>query len=284
MVSALIIAGEACVKVELPRYKSMTNDPQRQWAVDYLRAACDGLDYEGFPVPLDDPLTNEVDFKRGPDAADVKARADLSRTDSFGHVVSAADWLNLQKQLPDQVSYDLSIKEMTNAFTAAAKLRTCNSMQACGADSLMTAIICAEFGCPYGTTLQENYERLFGGVIAFNCADFERVNGYSNDYWGWGYEDTDLLQRCQHGGLTIERRDGTFVALPHAHAGYRDDDSPSQEAEAMRALFEAKQAQPERARIDGLGSVRFELVDTRQGFDENGRPLNHIHHHRIRWT
>ena len=136
----------------------------------------------------------------------------------------------------------------------------------------------------YGTTLQENYERLFGGVIAFNCADFERVNGYSNDYWGWGYEDTDLLQRCQRGGLTIERRDGTFVALPHAHAGYRDDDSPSEESEAMRALFEAKQAEPEQARLDGLGSVRFELVDTRQGFDENGRPLNHIHHHRIRWT
>src|SRR5688572_13296084 len=89
--SAFIVAGEACVKVELPRYKSMTNDPQRQWAVDYLRAACDGLDYEGYPIRFDDPLTNEVDFKRGPDAADIKAHADLSRTDSFAHVFSAAD-------------------------------------------------------------------------------------------------------------------------------------------------------------------------------------------------
>jgi len=129
-----------------------------------------------------------------------------------------------------------------------------------------------------------DYSNTPGCVVAMPVDDFVRINGYSNDYWGWGYEDTDLLQRCQRGGLTIERRDGTFVALPHAHAGYRDDDSPSEESEAMRALFEAKQAEPEQARLDGLGSVRFELVDTRQGFDENGRPLNHIHHHRIRWT
>ena len=27
--------------------------------------------------------------------------------------------------------------------------------------------------------------------------DFVVVNGYSNNYWGWGYEDDDLLFRCK---------------------------------------------------------------------------------------
>ena len=35
----------------------------------------------------------------------------------------------------------------------------------------------------------------FGGVTMFPIADFEKLNGYSNKYWGWGYEDDDLLQR-----------------------------------------------------------------------------------------
>jgi hypothetical protein len=42
-------------------------------------------------------------------------------------------------------------------------------------------------------TLFDDY---FGGVTLFPISDFERINGYSNDYWGWGFEDDDLLYRC----------------------------------------------------------------------------------------
>ena len=40
------------------------------------------------------------------------------------------------------------------------------------------------------------YDEYFGGVTLFNKYDFEVVNGFSNQYWGWGYEDDDLLNRC----------------------------------------------------------------------------------------
>ncbi len=29
----------------------------------------------------------------------------------------------------------------------------------------------------------------------FPSSTFKRVNGYSNEYWGWGFEDDDLLLR-----------------------------------------------------------------------------------------
>lgn len=44
----------------------------------------------------------------------------------------------------------------------------------------------------------------FGGITIFNVKDFILVNGYSNHYWGWGYEDTDLFYRVTNTGLYHE--------------------------------------------------------------------------------
>lgn len=59
------------------------------------------------------------------------------------------------------------------------------------------------------THLQEHdYETsffdYFGGVTLFNKEDFENINGYSNEYWGWGFEDDDLLVRCLQKDLLID--------------------------------------------------------------------------------
>ena len=47
------------------------------------------------------------------------------------------------------------------------------------------------------------YEEYFGGVTLFTKEHFELVNGYSNEYWGVGYEDWDILLRCVVKGLPI---------------------------------------------------------------------------------
>ena len=46
-------------------------------------------------------------------------------------------------------------------------------------------------------TSKETFDEYFGGVTLFPVEDFKKINGYSNKYWGWGYEDTDLLLRCK---------------------------------------------------------------------------------------
>ena len=48
------------------------------------------------------------------------------------------------------------------------------------------------------------YDEYFGGVTLFNKYDFELVNGYSNEYRGWGYEDDDLLNRCYEKKLPMD--------------------------------------------------------------------------------
>lgn len=51
---------------------------------------------------------------------------------------------------------------------------------------------------------KEIFDEYFGGVTMFPVEAFERINGYSNIYWGWGYEDTDLLYRCKLSKLPLD--------------------------------------------------------------------------------
>ncbi len=55
-----------------------------------------------------------------------------------------------------------------------------------------------------GEKNREIFDEYFGGVTMFNTEDFEKINGYSNKYWGWGYEDTDLLFRAINEGLDLD--------------------------------------------------------------------------------
>ncbi len=47
------------------------------------------------------------------------------------------------------------------------------------------------------------YDEYFGGATLFSKEHFQEVNGYSNEYWGVGYEDYDLLLRCVIKGLSV---------------------------------------------------------------------------------
>ena len=40
-----------------------------------------------------------------------------------------------------------------------------------------------------------NRGRYFGGVVAFNQEDFEKINGFPNTFWGWGGEDDEMYSR-----------------------------------------------------------------------------------------
>jgi predicted glycosyltransferase involved in capsule biosynthesis len=49
------------------------------------------------------------------------------------------------------------------------------------------------------------YNTLFGGVTSMSRKHFESVNGYSNQFWGWGGEDDDMWNRIRHARLNVSR-------------------------------------------------------------------------------
>lgn len=58
-----------------------------------------------------------------------------------------------------------------------------------------------------GETDKTIFDEYFGGVTMFPVDLFEKINGYGNNYWGWGYEDTDLLFRCKINGISLDTKD-----------------------------------------------------------------------------
>jgi len=62
------------------------------------------------------------------------------------------------------------------------------------------------------------YYNYFGGVNVFPVELFNIINGFCNEFWGWGSEDDDLLKRCENNNLEIKRVNGIFRSLKHEHA------------------------------------------------------------------
>ena len=113
----------------------------------------------------------------------------------------------------------------------------------------------------HGLRLPEDPEFFFGAVNMFNNEVFEELNGFPTVYWGWGGEDQEMLKRCILTDLAVERRDGTFRALPHADRGYSKPGVMNDEGMRNLALFESRHENMlDLIKEDGLTTSDFKLL------------------------
>lgn len=60
------------------------------------------------------------------------------------------------------------------------------------------------------------YKETMGGVVLMTKRQFINIDGFRNDFWGWGWEDCDLYMRCTLFGYTVHRpTNGVFQSLDH---------------------------------------------------------------------
>ena len=63
------------------------------------------------------------------------------------------------------------------------------------------------------------YEGYAGGVLTVWRDQYEAINGFSNEFWGWGGEDDDLTNRLKsgRGGVArdMSRTRASFYSLSH---------------------------------------------------------------------
>ena len=113
--------------------------------------------------------------------------------------------------------------------------------------------------------------RFFGGVTALHPADFERANGFPNDYWGWGMEDDQLR-------LRVDASQGLAngVERPPEGAGRYDDIDPIKMGDRIR--HERKVSMPDVRGWDNTVVERFNPkmwdMTSRQRLDDAWRTTN----------
>ncbi|KAM3612711.1 uncharacterized protein V6R79_013139 [Siganus canaliculatus] len=52
------------------------------------------------------------------------------------------------------------------------------------------------------------YNQYFGGVSSMSKDQYLKINGFPNNYWGWGGEDDDIYNRLVSKGMSISRPTG----------------------------------------------------------------------------
>jgi hypothetical protein len=66
--------------------------------------------------------------------------------------------------------------------------------------------LATNFELEYDKSKNLIFDDYFGGVTMFSVETFEKVNGYSNQYWGWGFEDDDLLFRTAEKKIALDTK------------------------------------------------------------------------------
>jgi len=66
--------------------------------------------------------------------------------------------------------------------------------------------LATNFELEYDKSKNLQFDDYFGGVTMFSSDIFQKINGYSNLYWGWGFEDDDLLFRVNEKHIPIDTK------------------------------------------------------------------------------
>jgi len=101
------------------------------------------------------------------------------------------------------------------------------------------------------------YDGYFGGVTLFDKESFSKINGYSNEYWGWGAEDDDVLHRCMIKDVDTYRKECRYKSLNHDRNIERNQ--YFQNVSKLQRFQNDVSAEDQMKR-DGLSSLEYEKV------------------------
>ncbi|XP_037128079.1 beta-1,4-galactosyltransferase 3-like [Syngnathus acus] len=102
------------------------------------------------------------------------------------------------------------------------------------------------------------YRHYFGGVVAVTPDQYRKMNGFSNQYWGWGREDDDLWQRVALAGMKVMRPPlaiARYKMIKH-HRDRGNEENPYNFVLRNRTALAWY--------VDGLNSLTYKLLSKEQ--------------------
>uniref|UniRef100_A0A4W5KIN9 Beta-1,4-galactosyltransferase n=1 Tax=Hucho hucho TaxID=62062 RepID=A0A4W5KIN9_9TELE len=98
------------------------------------------------------------------------------------------------------------------------------------------------------------YNQYFGGVSALSKEQFLKINGFPNNYWGWGGEDDDIFNRVSSREMSISRPDsevGKCRMIRHERDKLNDP-NPQRFDRIQRTRLTMD--------TDGINSLKYEVI------------------------
>nr|XP_033774138.1 beta-1,4-galactosyltransferase 1 isoform X2 [Geotrypetes seraphini] len=98
------------------------------------------------------------------------------------------------------------------------------------------------------------YNQFFGGVSALSKNQFQKINGFPNNYWGWGGEDDDIYNRITFKGMSLSRPDaiiGKCRMIRH-NRDVKNEPNPQR--------FDRIQHTRETMNSDGVNSLMYKVM------------------------
>jgi hypothetical protein len=103
------------------------------------------------------------------------------------------------------------------------------------------------------------YPVYFGGHVLVTAGQMRSVNGFYNDYPGYGCEDDSFYRSFVHKGLPVDRRYGRYESLPHK----RHVDHDEHLMDLFNHNWEHFKSGP-RDYSNGISSCKYEIVAVHQ--------------------
>ncbi|XP_039526081.1 beta-1,4-galactosyltransferase 1 isoform X2 [Pimephales promelas] len=99
------------------------------------------------------------------------------------------------------------------------------------------------------------YKQYFGGVSAMSKQQFQKINGFPNNYWGWGGEDDDIFNRMTFQGMKISRPSGDIGKCRMIR--HSRDKKNEANPQRFKKIAHTKQTM----HTDGIKSLKYKVIN-----------------------
>lgn len=101
----------------------------------------------------------------------------------------------------------------------------------------------------------------FGGIVVFNGETFKKINGYPNNFWGWGGEDDELYNRVKPYYTIKKPLKGKIVDMEQLNIQEKLDYLRENDLKFMQKR-EALAEHNATWKINGLNNIHYETLST----------------------
>jgi len=105
-------------------------------------------------------------------------------------------------------------------------------------------------------TEKYRFSEFLGGIVSFNKKDFLKLNGFPNDFWGWGGEDDAIYNRIVSNNLPIIKIKGNVSIKGLEHTAQGESNITKNTFKTQGILKDLKNW-----RRNGLNNLKYNIIN-----------------------